>query len=128
MRTTLELDESVLRAAERSASEQGRPLAEFIEEAVRRYVRIADGGATRILDDATDQSRPDDALDSLVKRNKGKGRAAAIELAESKLLFGGSAEGDDGGRPRLSYAGSIDDEPDLSLRVEEVLAASWPKG
>ena len=131
MRTTLELDESLLRAAERYASEQGQPLAAFIDDAVREYLAISPRGATSTVEEAADQSRSgdaDDAMDALVKRNKGKGRAAAIELAESKRPVGGSAEAAGGRRPRLSYAGIIDDDADLSLRVEEVLAASWPKG
>ena len=61
-------------------------------------------------------------------RNKGKGRAAAVKLADSKRALGAGGNAKGGGPAALSYAGSIDDDADLSLRVEEMLAASWPKG
>jgi len=122
MRTTLELDENVLRAAERCASEQGLPLVALIEAAVRRYLEHV--AQLQPAADAVAQSDDaGDTFDALVARTRGSGRAAVEAMvagAESRP------------RPKtakgLSYAGSIDDDPDLSLKVEEILAAPWPKG
>lgn len=41
MRTTLDLDEGVLRRAKRRALEEGRTLTALIEEALRRYLSPA---------------------------------------------------------------------------------------
>jgi hypothetical protein len=39
MRTTLDLDEAVLRAAKRRAAEEGKSLTRLIEEALREFLR-----------------------------------------------------------------------------------------
>ena len=56
MRTTLEFDENILRAAQLSASEQGQALAELIEAAVRNYLGLGDSEATQVSEDTVDDS------------------------------------------------------------------------
>lgn len=47
MKTTLNLDDKLVRAAKRRALEEGRPLTRLIEDAVRRYLEPARAARTK---------------------------------------------------------------------------------
>lgn len=55
MKTTVDIDEDVLRAAEAQARDQGKPLAALVEEALRMTVKTAANGRATAIPPAPDQ-------------------------------------------------------------------------
>jgi len=75
MKTTVDIDEGVLRAAEVRARQQGRPLAALVEEALRVTVNAAPSQQTPTIPREADQGLEDNdpffaALDEI--RNAGR--------------------------------------------------------
>ena len=59
MKTTVDIDDAILRAAEDQARKQGKPLGRLIEEALRGTVKVAD-----VCAPAPTGSPVEDGLDS----------------------------------------------------------------
>jgi hypothetical protein len=75
MRTTVDIDEGVLRAAEEQARHQGKPLAALVEEALRTKVSAAASDMPTVPSPEYDQGLDDNdpffaALDEI--RNAGR--------------------------------------------------------
>ena len=72
MRTTLDLEDALLRAAKRRAAEQGTTLTKVVEEALRRLIHPARRSPTRFK------------LDLLTK----KGRAVpGVDVSDREALY-----------------------------------------
>jgi hypothetical protein len=83
MKTTVDIDESVLRAAEAQARHQGKPLAALVEQALRMTVNSAAGDGLAAMPPQTDQGLEDNdpffaALDEI--RNAGRQAASHREV------------------------------------------------
>jgi hypothetical protein len=83
MKTTLDIDEGVLRAAEAQARHQGKPLAALVEQALRLTVNTAasDGPAAMPPEDGPELEDNDPffaALDEI--RNAGRHAASHREV------------------------------------------------
>lgn len=79
MRTTLDIDDAVLREAKKRAAEEGGSLTSLIERALRTYLRPVDTGLKRFrLKLVTRRGRPVHGVDledrdALYERMEGRG-------------------------------------------------------
>ncbi len=113
MKTTIEIRDDLLRAAKKRAIDRGVPLRALVEKALER--EVADGGR---------EARREPTADW--EAGWGAGGDELASLAEANETRRAERH------RRLGVASGVstlpvfeDPDPDLSLKVEEILAASW---